>query len=482
MISKNLSKKYNFFKKSVSIVGCFGLVMLLFIGIFCQAQAVTINVLSVQDPFFFPLEKLVPEFEKETGIKVNLQPLSYDEIHAKLVSSFVAGTKGIDCITSDLMWIPQYAENDWIVPLTPYIERDKEEVKINEFQPQTLYSHEWNGDFYTLPITSYSHMVYYRKDLFEKAGLKLPPTEKADWWTWDKYMEYVRKLDELGEEIYGTVIIGAQPVPVVHMYTGLALSKGVRWYKQFPKAPWDFTPTINTKESIESLKYFNELYDHSPKESINYLWFDAGTAFATQDIGMYYHWGPYGSLHDYAGYMSKDPSPNAGKYGVGILPQQPGKEELGSLGGWGLAIPKYSVNKEEAWRFIKWATSKETQKAMGLTPSPGYVFNCFVRTPLFEDKDLLEHYPYLSVHRYSVEHANGKLSRPPVNVYSTLEAIYGLNINKLLCGQETLEGALVNTQSEFERVLKENSLIPFNGESYDDTMENLIKFIEKLSP
>ncbi|HDK26833.1 MAG TPA: sugar ABC transporter substrate-binding protein [Candidatus Atribacteria bacterium] len=482
MMNKNFPTKYKFFKKFVSMIGSIGLVMLLFIGIFGQAQAVTINVLSVQDPFYFPLEKLVPEFEKETGIKVNLQPLSYDAIHAKLVSSFITGAKGIDCVTSDLMWIPQYAENKWIIPLTPYIERDKEEVKIYEFQPQTLYSHEWRGDIYTLPITSYSHMVYYRTDIFEKAGLQPPPTEKAEWWTWDKYMEYVRKLDELGGGIHGTVIIGALPIPVVHMYTGLAVSKGIRWFKQFPKAPWDFTPTINTKENLEAAKYFKELYEHSPEESINFLWFDAGTAFATQDIGMYYHWGPYGSLHDYAGYMSKESSPNAGKYGVGVLPHQPGEEEVGSLGGWGLAIPQNSTYKEEAWEFIKWATSKETQKAMGLTPAPGYVFNCFVRTPLFEDKDLLEHYPYLSVHRYSIEHANGKLSRPPVNVYSTLEGFYGLSLNKALGGLVTPERALADTQSQFELVLKQNSLIPFKAESYDDTMENLVKLIKKLSP
>ncbi len=478
---KNCLMKYNFSKKCLSII-CMWLIMIFCFGIFVQAKETTINVLSVQDPFYFPLEKLVPEFEKETGIKVNLQPLAYDAIHAKLITSFIAGTKGIDCVTADLMWISQYADNKWIVPITPYIERDKEEVKINDFQPQTLYSLEWRGDFYALPITSYSHMVYYRTDLLEKAGLQPPPTEGAEWWTWDKYIEYVRVLDELGEGIYGTVIIGAQPIPVVHMYTGLAVSKGVRWFKQFPNAPWDFTPTINTEKNIEAAKYFKELYEHSPAECINYVWFDAGTAFATKDIGIYYHWGPYGSLHNYAGYMSKDPSPNVGKIGVGVLPYQPGEEEMGSAGGWGLVIPQNSEYKEEAWEFIKWATSKETQKAMGLTPAPGYVFNCFVRESLLEDEELLEYYPFLPALRYSREHMNGKISRPPVNIYSTLEGFYGLNLNKIIGGMATPEIGLNDVQSQFELALKQNSLIPYQGESYDDTMENLVKLIEELSP
>jgi multiple sugar transport system substrate-binding protein len=40
----------------------------------------TVRVLSVEDPFFFSLKALVPEFEKETGLKVELESLSYDAL------------------------------------------------------------------------------------------------------------------------------------------------------------------------------------------------------------------------------------------------------------------------------------------------------------------------------------------------------------------------------------------------------------------
>jgi len=435
----------------------------------------------VQDPFYFALEKAIPQFEKQTGIKVNLQGLAYDALYAKLITSFVGKEKGADVVTVDQMWLSQYAENRWIIPLTPYIQKDKQEVQMNEFVPETVYTMaEWRGDIYTLPIAAYGQFVMYRNDLLAQAGLLPPPTEPADWWTWDKYMEYVEKLDGLGEDIYGTVICGAQPVPIVHMYTQLAVSKGVRWFKQFPKAPWDFTPTINTKENVETLNYYKKLYEHSPEEAINYIWFDAGTAFAKKDIGIFFWWTPYGSLIRQAGYMVEEPSPVVGKYDIALLPHQPGVPQVYSLGGWSLGIPTYSAYKDEAWEFIKWATSREVQKMMALTPI--YQFNDFAREPLFRDEDCLEYYPWLSTQLYSLKQGNGKITRPPIPIYTTLEGFYGLQLNMAVAGLKSSEAALADAESQWELILKQNFYIPYKAVSYDDTLENTLKLIKELSP
>jgi len=466
--------------KKLIIIGI-GLGILLFSGIASQAQKATINVLSVQDPFYFALEKAIPQFEKETGIKVNLQGLAYDALHAKLITSFVGKAKGVDVVTVDQMWLSQYAENRWIIPLTPYIKKDKEDVRMDEFIPEVIYSmNEWRGDIYTLPVATYGQFVMYRTDLLKKTGLQTPPARPATWWTWDKYMEYIEKFDELGKKIYGTVICGAQPVPIVHMYTQLAVSKGVHWFKQFPKAPWDFTPTINTKKNVEALKYYKELYQHSPEEAINYIWFDAGTAFAKKDIGMFYWWTPYGYLIRQAGYMVKEPSPIVGKYDIALLPHQPGVSQTYSLGGWSLGIPTYSGYKEEAWEFIKWATSRKIQKMMALTPI--YQFDDFAREPLFRDEDCIRLYPWLPTQFYTLKKGNGKITRPPIPIYTTLEGFYGLQLNMAVAGLKSPEAALADAESQFKLVLKQNFYIPYEVASYDDTLENTIKLIKELSP
>lgn len=468
-------------KTGVFVVTAAVVSTLLFSGTLCQAQKTTINVLSVQDPFWFALEKVVPQYEKETGVKVNLQGLAYDAMHAKLITSFIGKTKGLDVITIDQMWLSQYAENLWIVPLTSYIKADREEMRMNEFVPEAIHTmSEWRGDIYAMPIAPYGQFVMYRTDLLDQTGMQAPPIEPAAWWTWDKYMEYVEKFDQLGQDIYGTVIVGAQPVPIVHMYTQLAVSKGVRWFKQFPEAPWDFTPTINTAKNVEALKYYKKLYEHSPEESINYVWYDAGTAFSKKDIGIFFWWSPYGYLVRQAGYMVEEPSPNAGKYEVALLPFEPGVPQVYSLGGWTLGIPAYSVYKEEAWDFIKWATSGRIQKMMALTPP--YQFNDFAREKLFTDEDIIEYYPWLPTQLYTLKLGNGKITRPPIPIYSTLEGFYGLQLNSALAGLKSPEVALADAEAQFNLILKQNFYLPYGAASYDDTLESVEKLIQELSP
>jgi multiple sugar transport system substrate-binding protein len=441
----------------------------------------TITVIGVQDPWFFAVEEVLPQFEQETGIQVKLEGLAWDALQARITTSFITKESGIDVVNVDDSRLAQFAENQWIIRLTDLIRRDKAEVKMNEFVPQAIYSgSEWRGDIYTLPVAVYSQFVMYRTDLLDRAGLKKPPTEFADWWTWDAYMDYVKKLDALGPDIHGTVIVGAQPVPIVHMYTGLEVSRGVRWFKQFPQSPWDFTPTINTKKSVDTLKFYKELYAHSPAESINYVWFDAGTAFSKQDIGIFYWWSPYGYLINRAGYMVPEFSKNVGKYGYAVMPYQPGEEKLFSEGQHGLGIPVYSDKQEAAWTFIKWFTSAQGQKKMALTKLRA--FNDFAREPLFKDPELVKDYPMLPVQLIMLQHADGKVSRPHMPVYPSLEGFYGLQLNSALSGDKTPEEAMKDVQTQWEVILKQNLYIPYVAESYNDIIENTLSLISELSP
>jgi multiple sugar transport system substrate-binding protein len=463
------------------VIGLLAAVMCTMGGVQAFAQNASINVIAVQDPFFFAIEQLLPDFQKATGIKVNLEGMAWDALQARLTTSFITKDPGVDVVNVDDCRLAQFAENTWIVPITDFIRKDKKEVKMNEFIPQIIYSAcTWRGEVYTLPVAMYVQNVIYRTDLLQKAGLKAPPTKFEDWWTWDKYMEYVKAFKDLGPDVYGTVIVGAISAPVVHMYTGLEVSRGVRWFKQFPQAPWDFTPTINTPESVATLEFYQELYKNSPPEAVNYLWFDAGVAFSTKDIGMFYWWSPYDYLIQQAGYMVAEPSKNLGKYGYAVMPIQPGAEKMYSVGGHGLAIPQFSDKKDAAWKFIKWATSADTQKKMALLKLKA--FSDFSREPLFKDKELQKYYPWLDVQLYMSKYSDGKVSRPHMVLYPTMEGFYGLEINKVLAGQLTASDAMKEAQQQFEIILKQNYYLPFQGKSYDDSVQKAVELIKTLSP
>ena len=193
----------------------------------------TIRVLVVGDPFQFALDKIKNEFTAQTGINVEMENLAYDQLNARLATSFVSGTPDADVVTVDQMWTGQYSDSGWIIPLDDYISRDAD-TNIQDFIPEVLYSlNTWRGRMVTLPIAAYGQGVVYRQDVFEANSIEAPPTDAADaaGWTWERYREIAESLqgtDFEGTSLFGTVVCGAQPVPIVHMYTQLAASFGAR--------------------------------------------------------------------------------------------------------------------------------------------------------------------------------------------------------------------------------------------------------------
>lgn len=442
----------------------------------------SVRVLVVADPFYYSLREVIPQFEAETGITVELENLAYDALQARLVSSSIARKPDADVVTVDQMWTGQYLDNKWIKPLDDLIAADKS-VDLKDFIPEILYSlNSWRGHIATLPVAAYGEGVMYRRDAFSTLGLTMPDAQD---FTWDAYLGLLGKLNGAtvgGRKLFGTVVAGSQPQPIVHMYTQLAASMGVRWFKDFPGASkWDFTPTINTPENVKALSTYQQLYKLSPPEAINFNWFDAGMRFAHGDIGMFYWWTPYFYLTQCDGYMTGKVSPVAEQIGFAALPHDPAHDQVISAGGWSLGIPSLAPNQDNAWAFVKWATSAKAQTAMAKVTKYGHQFSDFSRVSLYQDADLAKIYPYLPLQLSLFKQSNGKAVRPPAPVYTTLEGIYGLNLNRVLAGSTTPAAALSATSDLFENVLKGNYMIPYALPSYDDTLANTRALIDKLA-
>lgn len=447
-------------------------------------DAGTVRVLAVEDPFFFSLQAVLPDFEAETGIRVELESLSYDALQARLVSSFVANTSDADVVTVDQMWLGQYLDNGWITPLDDFIAGDAD-LDLDDFIPEVLYSSNiWKGQVGTLPIAAYAQGVMYRTDILEALGIDAPPVGTSEDWTWEAYLDILRRIEgeEIdGRRIYPTVVCGAQPGPIVHMFTQLTASHGADWFTSFPGAPWDFEPTIGGEAWERSVEIYRELYRLSPPESINYVWFDAGTRFSAGDIAMFYWWTPYFYLIKNNGYMTGVASEIMDSYATAALPKAPGVEQTISIGGWSLGVPSSSANQEAGYAFVKWATSAATQKKMALWPDLNHQFSDFARESLYRDEEVRAVYPYLDVQRDMMSQGNGKVTRPPVPGYTALESILGLHLNQLISGEGEIAPALQTTNDLFASVLRGNLLIPYQQESVDDTLDAARALLASLS-
>ena len=297
----------------------------------------TINVLTVGDPWDLALQSVTDQFTEATGIGVNIESLGYTALQARLVNAFLTQSADADVIAVDQMWISQYADNGWIRSLDDFIAMDSDS-HIEDFVPECLYSlSTWRNHVWTLPIASYAQGIMYRTDLFEAAGLDPLPSTLADAgdWTWEDYfgiLDQINGMDLDGTSMYGTTVIGAQPVPVVHMYTQLSASYGTRWFTQFPEAPWDFTPTINSDSNVAALHDWLKLY--APRRRSQSTTSGSTPApLLPGDIGMFYHWTPYFYLVNNEGYLTGTPSPVVDKFETAVLPTQTaGGDQVVSLG------------------------------------------------------------------------------------------------------------------------------------------------------
>jgi len=85
--------------------------------------------------------------------------------------------------------------NGWTLDLTPYVERDREQLQMDTFFPGVWESFTRQGRIHGVPLTVTPQFVFYNKDMFQTSGLPFLPVSWEDLsWTWDQLVEYSRKL------------------------------------------------------------------------------------------------------------------------------------------------------------------------------------------------------------------------------------------------------------------------------------------------
>ena len=118
---------------------------------------------------------------------------------------------------------------------------------------------------------------------------------------------------------------------------------------------------------------------------------------------------------------------------------------------------------------------------MGLNDKFGHMFSDFSRESLFADSDLLEVYPFLPQARAMLNGADGKLARPPAPIYTTLEGIFGLELNKVLAGQSDVDAALEQVNTLYTNALSGNFMLPYVQPSFNDTFDATKALIASLA-
>ena len=327
-----------------------------------------IRIIMANHPWQASIQKLIPQFEQASGIKVNVESYFEDQLSQKLQIGLTSGSSSADAFMfRPLQEGKLFANNGWLDDMTSTVQGAKD-WNWNDFQDAAKGTVTFDNKVYGIPIVTEREIVYYRKDLFEQAGLKAPATL-------DDLTAAAKKLTDPSKGQYGIVMRG-QRSPAVTQFSSFLYSEGGDFIKNGKSA-------INTPEAIAAYKLYGDLLkNYGPQGTLNMSWPQAVAIFQQGKAAM---WIDADSL--YTNVLDTSKSTVADKVGYAQFPAGPAGSKPYNVTSWALGVNAASPNKDAAWEFLQWATSAPIVMQMQQGGLPG------ARNSVWESPDGLKGFP-----------------------------------------------------------------------------------------
>ncbi|MFQ5971319.1 MAG: ABC transporter substrate-binding protein, partial [Alphaproteobacteria bacterium] len=277
-------------------------------------------------------EELHPDFTVEWLDKKGTEWATFYQ------TQVVAGTAPDIIDVQGMLWA-EYAANDGLVDLTPYLERDPDVAA--RFNQEGLPLWQMEGRQFMLPYYFSKSLLIYNKSMFAEAGLGGPPEN------FDQFLDHINKLS--GDEKSGFITLNFD-----WLYWPLFAMNGVELLTPDLKEA-----AFNTPEMLDVLTRLSEATQagHINKIAWTGRWVEPNDAFAAGDIAMYQaHGAALFWVAGRADWVSSDT--------LGVVPWPGG---WGTPNAHGFGISKSTKYPDEAWDFIKIATSDKWQGVMADT-------------------------------------------------------------------------------------------------------------------
>ncbi len=333
---------------------------------FSAPKVPTLRVVLANHPWTDAIKPLIPEFEKKHGIKINFESYEENQLTPKLTVEFTSGASSIDVfMTRPLQEGRLFFKNKWYQPLNSYINRkDSANWNWKDYPDSSIKAVTLDDKVYSIPLVTEWQVVFYRKDLFEKAKLA-PPTSLEE-------LEAAAKaLHNPAEDVYGIVSRG-QRAAAVTQFSSYLYGFGGDFIK-------NGRCVLDSPEAIKAFKCYGKLLNnYGPPGVTNMSWPQAQALFASGKAAM---WTDASVLIP----PLLDPSKSKihDKLGIAVFPAGPAGSHPFMIIPWSLSMANQSKNKSLAWTFINWATSPEITKKAQLTG------NTMSRNSVWNDSEVL---------------------------------------------------------------------------------------------
>ena len=398
-----------------------------------SVDGATIRLIGTPNGTGYELDaKIIAQFIEETGIQVELiaGPESATERIALYTEMLEQESNEFDVYQIDVIWPGTLAEH--FLDLTPHLQQE-----ATTHFPAIIENNTVNGRLIAMPFFTDVGLLYYRSDLLAKYGYPSPPT------TWDE-LEEIATTIQAGEraegnlDFWGYVWQGAA-------YEGLTCD-ALEWQVshdggQIIEA--DGTISVNNPQTIAAFARAANWINHiSPPET---------TGFQEEDARSLWHQGNAAFMRNWPYAYAKSQEPDSfvfNKFDVTALPSN-GTVHAGTLGGWQLAVSKYSQYPDEALALISYLTSETVQKQRAIEGS--YLPTI---STLYDDSAVLDQNPFFG--ELKDIFLGGAVARPS-NVtgaqYNDVSVAYFTAVHRVLTQQTDPETALMNLEEQLTQII-----------------------------
>ena len=396
----------------------------------CSAVNVKFSYWGSQDEINM-VDKLVATFEKKNpGIKIVKQHVNSDNYEQKLMI-MIAGNDAPDVITIREVSFNYFAKRGFYLDLDSLIQKNN--LNLNDFFSNVLNNFKLDGKIYGLPREFTPVVLYYNKDIFDKAGLEYP----NDKWSWNDFLKAAQKLtidknNDGSMDQWGTFMTNwdALYLPIVFSYGGNILTDdGTKSY-------------LTDSNTIEGFKFANDLihkYKVAPPlaEADSYGWING---FAQGKFAMIFQgrW----ATPTYLGMKNVN-------WDVASMPK--GKKKATVLYSSAFGISKKSKVADAAFKWIEFLTSPEGQKIYGGADALVVPAN----KKIAESKDFLTPDVAPANDQVFLTEAEKYGQVPPQTPsFAEMYEIVNRHVKEMFLGLTTPEDSLKSADNELNRMLK----------------------------
>ncbi|MGI9523202.1 MAG: ABC transporter substrate-binding protein [Hyphomicrobiaceae bacterium] len=404
------------------------------------AIAETLTIATVNNSDMIIMQELSSQFEKKTGHKLNWVVLEENVLRQRVTTDIATKGGSFDIITIGAYETPIWGAQGWLNSLDDL----GESYDYADILKPVRNGLSAKGKLYAVPFYAESSFTFYRTDLFEKAGIKVP----AEQITYDKFAEYVAKVHDPANGVYGTCQRGKAGWGENMAFVGpLVNAFGGRWFDM----KWN--PTIDSPAWKAAITYYVDLMKkYGPPGAASNGHNENRALFAD---GKCATWVDATSAAGYI-YNPKD-STVADKTGFFQAPKEVTDKGTGWFWAWALAIPASSKKVDAEKEFLAWSTSKDYVKLVGETKGwvsapPG------TRKSTYDNPAYTKAAPFAKTVLKSILAANpDDATKDPVP-YTGVQFVaipefqgignyVGQQIAAALSGQQSIDQALTNGQN-----------------------------------